>query len=99
MLACRQGILAGAEIPTAQLLGELDISPRVADGFLKPYLAAFTAESDHSILARAAQLVLRQLVRGRWCLPADDIQAVPRELADVLPPGAMRLGTEVLVVQ
>jgi phytoene dehydrogenase-like protein len=92
------GLLAGPERSTADLTTELGFSKRVIEGFLGPYLAAFTGESDFSLSARATELALRQLVRGRWCLPADGIAAIPRQLADILPNGALRLETEVLVV-
>lgn len=94
----KEGILAGMEKPAAELIAELGLSPHVTDGFLRPYLAAFTAESELSLSARAAELALRQLVRDRWCLPAHGIAELPRQLANRLPPGAIRLGAEVLMV-
>ena len=93
-----EGILAAPERSAAQLVAELGLSRRVIDGFLVPYLTAFAAETDLSMSARALELALRQLVRGRWCLPSDGIAAIPRVLADQLPPGTVRLETEVLVV-
>jgi phytoene dehydrogenase-like protein len=97
--ASPQALLAGPERSTAELIAELGLSRRVVEGFLGPYLAAFTGESDFSLSARAAELSLRQLVGGRWCLPAEGIAALPRQLADLLPDGALRLATEVLAVQ
>jgi len=93
-----EGVLAGPEKRIDSLIAELGLSTRVTDGFLRPYLSAFTADTDLSYSARAAELALRQLVRGRWCLPAEGIAAVPRQSADLLPAGSIRLGTEVLVV-
>ena len=93
-------ILAGAERPAADLVAELGLSRRVVEGFLRPYLEAFAAEADPrlSISGRAVELALRQLVKGRWCLPAAGIATIPARLAERLPPGAVRLETEVLVV-
>jgi phytoene dehydrogenase-like protein len=93
-------ILAAPERPAADLVAALGLSRRVVDGFLRPYLEAFTAEADPrlTISGRAVELALRQLVRGRWCLPAEGIAAIPARLAEQLPPGAVRLETEVLVV-
>ncbi|GAA1996183.1 NAD(P)/FAD-dependent oxidoreductase [Catenulispora subtropica] len=93
-------ILAAPERPAADLIAELGLSRRVVDGFLRPYLEAFAAESDPrlQVSGRAVELALRQLVRGRWCLPAQGIAAIPHRLAEQLPPGAVRLETEVLVV-
>lgn len=70
------------------------------DGFLRPYLEAFAAEADPglSVSGRAMELALRQLVRGRWCVPAAGIAAIPHQLTETLPPGAIRLETEVLMV-
>ncbi|MFD0637490.1 FAD-dependent oxidoreductase [Catenulispora yoronensis] len=93
-------ILAAPERSAADLVAELGLSRRVVDGFLRPYLEAFTAEADPrlSVSGRAVELALRQLVRGRWCLPSAGIAAIPQRLAEQLPPGAVRLETEVLVV-
>jgi len=93
-------ILAGPERSAAELVAEVGLSRRVVDGFLRPYLEAFAAEPDPalSVSGRAMELALRQLVRGRWCLPAPGIAAIPQRLAERLPAGAVRLETEVLMV-
>jgi phytoene dehydrogenase-like protein len=93
-------ILAGPERTAAELVAEVGLSRRVVDGFLRPYLEAFAAEADPglSVSGRAMELVLRQLVRGRWCLPSLGIAAIPQRLAERLPSGAVRLETEVLMV-
>ncbi len=94
-----EGVMATREQSTAELATQLGFSRRVEEGFLGPFLTAFTGDSALPLSARAAELVLRQLARGRWCLPADGIAAIPRQLADVMPASAIRLETEVLVVQ
>jgi phytoene dehydrogenase-like protein len=93
-----EDILAGPERTAAELIVELGLSRRVTEGFLEPFLEAFTGESGLSLSSRAAELALRQFVRGRWCLPREGISAIPRQLADVLPPEAILLETEALVV-
>lgn len=97
--ATPETLLAAPERSTAELVAELGLSRRVIEGFLAPYLAAFTGEPDLTLSARATELALRQLVRGRWAVPADGIAAIPRHLAATLPAGSVRLETEVLVVQ
>ncbi|MBW8807014.1 MAG: FAD-dependent oxidoreductase [Catenulisporales bacterium] len=94
------GILAEPERDAADLVHELGLSRRVVDGFLRPYLEAFLAEPDPdlSTSGRAVELALRRLVRGRWALPSQGIAAIGQNLAERLPPGAIRLETEVLVV-
>jgi phytoene dehydrogenase-like protein len=93
-------ILAGPERAAADLVTEVGLSRRVVDGFLRPFLEAFAAEPEPElpVSGRAVELALRQLVRGRWCLPARGISAIPQTLAEQLPRGAVRLETEVLVV-
>jgi len=93
-------ILGGPERTAADLVGEVGLSRRVVDGFLRPYLEAFAADADPglSVSGRAMELALRQLVRGRWCVPARGIAAIPQRLAESLPSGAVRLETEVLTV-
>ncbi|ACU70748.1 amine oxidase [Catenulispora acidiphila DSM 44928] len=95
-----ESILDCPERTAAELVAEVGLSRRVIDGFLRPYLEAFAAEPDPdlSVSGRAMELALRQLVRGRWCLPASGIAAIPQRLAERLPTGAVRLETEVLMV-
>jgi len=95
-----ESILDAPERSAADLVAEVGLSRRVVDGFLRPYLEAFAAEPDPGlpVSGRAMELALRQLVRGRWCLPANGIAAIPQRLAEQLPPGAVRLETEVLMV-
>jgi phytoene dehydrogenase-like protein len=95
-----ENILASPERAAADLVADVGLSRRVVDGFLRPFLEAFAAEPDPElpVSGRAVELALRQLVRGRWCLPARGISAIPQRLAEQLPPGAVRLETEVLVV-
>ena len=93
-------LLAAKERRTDALVAELGLSKRVVEGFLWPYLAAFTGEPYVAgMSSRAAELAVRRLVSGSWSVPAEGVEAIPRQLADLLPDGALRLETEVLVVQ
>ncbi|MGW6918657.1 NAD(P)/FAD-dependent oxidoreductase [Kitasatospora sp. NPDC054939] len=88
-------LLARPETTTARALTERGPSPRTVDGFLRPLLTALLADPALGTSSRIADLVLRSYARGRLCLPAGGIAAVPAQLAASLPAGTVRTGVRV----
>ena len=68
------------------------------EGFLRPLLVALLGDPALGTSSRVADLALRDYARGRLCLPAQGVAAVPRQLAESLPPGTVRLGVRVTAV-
>ncbi|MCD0481728.1 NAD(P)/FAD-dependent oxidoreductase [Streptacidiphilus sp. ASG 303] len=91
-------LLRRPELTTAQALAARGLSARVVDGFLRPLLTALLSDPELSTSSRCADLVLRAYARGRLCLPAGGAAAVPRQLAEGLPPGTVRLGVRATAV-
>lgn len=85
----------GPDRTTAAALVRAGISPRTIEDLLKPFLSGVFLEDELTTSARFFHLVLRSMVRGTLCLPADGIGAVPAQLAAGLPDGTLRLGTPV----
>ncbi|MFH9348434.1 NAD(P)/FAD-dependent oxidoreductase [Kitasatospora sp. NPDC017646] len=83
------------ETTTARALTGHGLSPRSIDGFLRPLLSALLSDPALGTSSRIAGLVLRSYARGRLCLPADGIAAVPAQLAAALPAGTVRTGVQV----
>jgi phytoene dehydrogenase-like protein len=83
-------------LPQAALpLPGLPLAGLAPEGFLRPLLVALLGDPELGTSSRAADLALRDYARGRLCLPAGGVSAVPRQLADALPPGTVRLGVRV----
>ncbi|MFJ9947598.1 NAD(P)/FAD-dependent oxidoreductase [Kitasatospora sp. NPDC091207] len=83
------------ETTTARALGERGLAPRTVDGFLRPLLGALLSDPALGTSSRIADLVLRCYARGRLCLPADGLAAVPAQVAAALPVGTLRTGVRV----
>ena len=79
------------------LLG-LPLAGLTLDGFLRPLLVALLGDPGLGTSSRVADLALRGYARGRLCLPAAGVSAMPLRLAEALPPGSVRLGVRVTAV-
>ncbi|MFD3548276.1 NAD(P)/FAD-dependent oxidoreductase [Streptomyces sp. NPDC058655] len=86
---------SGRERTTGAALRRAGFSERFVEEFFRPFLAGVFLEDELETSSRVFHLVWRSMLRGTLCLPADGIGAVPRQLADGLPPGAVRLETAV----
>lgn len=96
-------LMSRPERTAAQALAErgplgLPVAARGLEGFLRPLLVALLGDPALGTSSRVADLTLRSYARGRLCLPADGVSAVPRQLAEALPPGSVRLGVRVTAV-
>lgn len=67
----------------------------VVDGFLAGVLADDAGETSTAF----ARLLVRSFARGRPGVPARGMGEMPRQLAALLPPGTVRLGTPVASVR
>ncbi|MFD8703253.1 NAD(P)/FAD-dependent oxidoreductase [Kitasatospora sp. NPDC059648] len=86
---------ARPETTAARALTGHGLAPRSIDGFLRPLLSALLGDPALGTSSRIADLALRSYARGRLCLPADGIAAVPAQLAAALPAGTVRTGVQV----
>ncbi|WP_326846338.1 FAD-dependent oxidoreductase [Streptomyces kaniharaensis] len=91
-------IQARPETTTARALTGHGLAPRTVDGFLRPLLSALLGDPALGTSSRIAELVLRCYARGRLCLPAGGIAAVPAQLAAALPAGTVRTGVQVTAI-
>jgi phytoene dehydrogenase-like protein len=90
--APRAHLLGGSDRDMGAVAAEAGLSNRLLDRFVARYLTAFGGDEDLRISARAADLLLRQLMRGQWALPANGMAALPAWLAQGLPQDALMLG-------
>ncbi|MFC1416734.1 NAD(P)/FAD-dependent oxidoreductase [Streptacidiphilus cavernicola] len=89
--------LAGLPLAGLPLAG-LPLAGTPSEGFLRALLVALLGDPALGTSSRVADLALRDYARGRLCLPAQGVAALPRQLAESLPPGTVQVGVRVTSV-
>ncbi|NJP65321.1 FAD-dependent oxidoreductase [Streptomyces sp. ventii] len=79
------------ERTTREELERSGLSDRLVSELLHPFLAGVFLDDELTTTSRMFHLVWRSFLRGHLTLPARGIGAVPRQLADGLPTGSLRL--------
>ena len=93
-----------AHTPVRELVAREDVSSLVAlqsigldaalrERVLRPFLAGVFLEDELATSRRFMDLVLRSFMRGTPSLPAAGMGAIPTQLHDALPDGAVELGS------
>ncbi|WP_439630203.1 NAD(P)/FAD-dependent oxidoreductase [Gemmata sp.] len=83
------------ETTTLEALKGNGFSDTMIERFFRPFLGGIFLEPELSTSSRMFQFVFRMFSRGEACLPADGMEAIPRQLAAGLPPESIRLGARV----
>jgi glycine/D-amino acid oxidase-like deaminating enzyme len=91
-------LLAAPDEPWGIALDRRGIAGELRHAVLEPFLAGVIGERDGSTSRRYVDLLLRSFALGRPSVPWEGIQAVPDQLAGMLPPGAVRTGARVTAV-
>ncbi len=84
---------------TGELLERLGFSSHSMTTFWEPLLSGIQLTSSLEGSARLASLILSCLVRGPAAVPAEGMQAIPRQMASKLPVSVIRFRTEVEAVR
>lgn len=95
MLAPAGWLRRGEDRTTRTALAAAGFSEEFVERFFRPFLSGVFLEDQLETSSRVFHLVWRSMLRGTLCLPGAGIGAVPRLLAEGLPPDALRLGTPV----
>ena len=74
-------------------LREMGFSHRIIDRFFKPFFSGVFFEPELHVSSRAFEFVFRAFALGDTALPARGMEAIPRQLAERLPAGSLRLNT------
>ncbi|MFI0938789.1 NAD(P)/FAD-dependent oxidoreductase [Streptomyces sp. NPDC021020] len=80
---------------TRTALADAAIGEDLVERLLRPFLSGVFLEDELETSSRYFHLVWRSMMRGRLCLPARGVAAVPEQLAAALPDGTVVLGTPV----
>ena len=83
------------ETSTIHALNERGFSDWMIDSFFRPLLGSHFLESGLETSSRMFEFLFHMMAMGDAYLPATGIQAIPRQLADRLPPGTIRTESRV----
>jgi len=87
------------ETTTLRALQDIGFSTSMIDRFFRPFLGGILLDSELQTSSRMFQFVFRMFSLGSVCLPAEGMEAIPRQLASALPLSGIRLGARVVRVQ
>ncbi|MCX5008082.1 FAD-dependent oxidoreductase [Streptomyces sp. NBC_00638] len=96
MLAPARSLKRGEDRTTRTALAAAGFSEEFVERFFRPFLSGVFLEDRLETSSRVFHLVWRSMLRGTLCLPGAGIGAVPRLLAEALPPDVVHLGLPVL---
>ncbi|MCC6509450.1 MAG: FAD-dependent oxidoreductase [Pirellulaceae bacterium] len=86
------------ERTTLEHLEQLKFSSQMIDRFLRPFLGGIFLDADLNTSSRMLNFVFRMFSIGRACLPAQGMQAIPEQLASVIPKQRLRLNESVVAI-
>ena len=77
--------------PTIDRLRRLGFSSPFVEQFFRPFLGGVFLDPSLQTSSRMLEFVFRMFAQGDIAIPADGMAAIPRQLADKLPRGTIRL--------
>ncbi len=86
---------AQMDMPADVALLSAGVGADLLETVLRPFLSGVFLEDRLETSRRFLDLVLLSFLKGRPSVPAQGMQAIPRQLHDALPEGTVRLGVEV----
>lgn len=99
----RQHVRAGSqeeiflrpETTALEALRRFGFSDQIIGSFFRPFFGGIFLETELVTSSRMLEFVFRMFSEGKAALPAEGIEAIPRQLAARLPQGSIRLGARV----
>ncbi len=88
-------LLQKPEVTTLQRLKAFGFSDAIIDRFFKPLYSGIFLENELSTSSRAFDFNFRMMALGDICLPAEGMEAIPRQLLTMLEPARIRLNSKV----
>jgi len=86
------------ETTSFQALQDAGFSSSMIERFFRPFLGGIFLDPELRTSSRMLNFVFRMFSLGDACLPAEGMEAIPRQLAAALPPNSIRLGARVVRV-
>ncbi len=82
-------------ISCLQRLQQTGFTAGMIDQFFRPFLGGVFLDESLSVSSRMLEFVFRMFAEGEIAVPAEGMAAIPRQLAERLPDGMIRLSTTV----
>ena len=88
-------LLQGDDRSTRAALSDAGFSDTIIERFFRPLVGGIQLDPDLTDSRRAFDIIFRMLADGDSAVPAAGMQAIPQQLADRLPAGAIHLDSPV----
>ncbi|MEJ2086826.1 MAG: NAD(P)/FAD-dependent oxidoreductase [Acidobacteriota bacterium] len=89
-------VFSRPEVTTLAALEREGFSPAMVERFFRPFLAGIFLERDLATSSRMFEFVFKMFSSGSAALPAQGMQAIPKQLARSLPEAVIRTGAKVV---
>ena len=89
----------GTDVSLADELRRRGMRGAFTDGVVRTFLSGVLGEDELRTSRRFGELLVRSFVRGTPALPEDGMQALPDQLARLLPLGVLRTSTPAVAVE
>ncbi|TWT66877.1 protoporphyrinogen oxidase [Posidoniimonas polymericola] len=83
------------ETTTIEMLQQRGFSSTIIERFFRPFLGGVFLDHELQTSSRLCEFVFRMFSTGDAAIPAAGMRSIPQQLADRLPPGALRLNSPV----
>jgi protoporphyrinogen oxidase len=87
------------EQPTIDYLREWNFSEKMIHSFFKPFFGGIFLEENLQTSSRMFEFVFKMFSQGYAALPAEGIEAIPKQLAERLEKDSLSLNTKVVSVK
>jgi phytoene dehydrogenase-like protein len=94
-----EAIFAAPERTTEAALRDFGFSDRILDRFFRPLFGGIFLGRELTTSSRMLHFAYRMLSEGDTALPAEGMEAIPRQLAAGLPEGSIRLRARVTAIE
>jgi phytoene dehydrogenase-like protein len=78
-----------------EYLTKAGFSTNMIDQFFRPFVGGVFLDESLNVSSRMLEFVFRMFSQGKVAIPADGMAAIPRQLAEKLPRGTIRLQSSV----
>jgi len=95
---CRRWLARGERGTALDLLRRAGLSEEILDAFYRPFLGGVFLDRSLSVDGRWLAWLWECFATGYASLPAEGMEAIPRQLAGALPDGALALNQRVLAI-
>ncbi|MCA0268950.1 MAG: FAD-dependent oxidoreductase [Bacteroidetes bacterium] len=72
-----------------------DFTPSMIERFFRPFFGGISLDPDLGVSSRFAEFVFQMFSLGEGALPSDGMEAIPKQLAALLPEGTVRTNARV----